>query len=60
VLHLVLTVIQVNPDASPEEVNMIVEGSGQQIFAQAVRVRHWLVELFIHSATLADKLNAIC
>lgn len=55
-----LTVIQVNPDASPEEVNMIVEGGGQQIFAQAVRVRRRLVKTFIHSATLADKLNAIC
>lgn len=54
------TVIQVNPDASPEEVNMIVEGGGQQVFSQAVRVRCWLVELFIYSATLADKLNAIC
>lgn len=29
----------VNPDASPEEVNTIVEGGDQQIFAQAVRVK---------------------
>ena len=38
----------VNPDATPEEVDAIVEGGSQQVFAQAVRLSFCLDQASIN------------